>query len=68
VPKLSGARCLVAHDPLDWLARRNVRAVFGELAERGLAWDVVAVTPALGLGGEERVAVLGGTARRWHRC
>jgi len=46
VPKLSGARCLVAHDPLEWLARGDVRAVFGGLAERGLAWDVVAVTPA----------------------
>jgi L-fuconolactonase len=46
LPKLAGVRCLVARDALEWLARGDVRAVFGELAQRGLAWDVVAVTPA----------------------
>jgi L-fucono-1,5-lactonase len=44
MPKLVAVRCLVARDPLDWLARPDVRALFGELAERGLAWDVVPVT------------------------
>jgi L-fucono-1,5-lactonase len=46
LPRLAGVRRLVARDPLDWLARADVRDLFGELAERGLAWDVVAVTPA----------------------
>ena len=45
MPRLSGVRCLVGREPLDWLAGAEVRALFGELAERGLAWDIVAVTP-----------------------
>ena len=45
MPRLSGVRCLVGREPLDWLAGPDVRALFGELADRGLAWDVVAVTP-----------------------
>ena len=44
MPRLSGVRCLVGREPLDWLAGPDVRALFGELADRGLAWDVVAVT------------------------
>jgi L-fuconolactonase len=44
MPRLSGVRCLVGREPLDWLAGADVRALFGELADRGLAWDVVAVT------------------------
>ena len=51
LPRLAGVRCLVGREPPDWLARADVRALFGELAERGLAWDVVAVTP------EQRAAV-----------
>jgi L-fuconolactonase len=41
---LRGVRTLVARDPLDWLTRPGPRALFAELAERGLAWDVVPVT------------------------
>ena len=44
MPRLSGVRCLVGREPLDWLAGADVRALFGELADRGLAWDVVPVT------------------------
>jgi len=44
MPRLSGVRCLIGREPLDWLAGADVRALFGELADRGLAWDVVAVT------------------------
>jgi L-fuconolactonase len=46
LPKLAGVRRLVSRDPLDWLDRADVIDLFGELAERRLAWDVVAVTPA----------------------
>ncbi len=40
LPRLVGVRCLVARDPLEWLAPD----LFAELAERGLAWDIVPVT------------------------
>ena len=40
MPRLVGVRCLVGRDPLEWLAPD----LFAELAERGLAWDVVVVT------------------------
>jgi L-fucono-1,5-lactonase len=46
VPRVVGVRCLVGRDPLDWLAGAESRALFAQLAARGLAWDVVAVTPA----------------------
>jgi L-fuconolactonase len=40
IPRLAGVRCLIGRDPLEWLAP----ALFRELAEHGLVWDVVAVT------------------------
>ncbi|HET6551148.1 MAG TPA: amidohydrolase family protein [Solirubrobacter sp.] len=40
IPRLAGVRRLVGREPLDWLSA----PLFAELAERGLAWDVVAVT------------------------
>ena len=46
VPKHSGVRCLIADDPMDWLADAGVVALFNELAEAGLAWDVVPLRPA----------------------
>ncbi|MGH8868112.1 MAG: amidohydrolase family protein [Actinomycetes bacterium] len=39
-----GVRCLVGHAPIDRLERPDALAVLTELAERGLAWDVVPVT------------------------
>lgn len=45
VDKQCGVRCLIARDPLEWLERKDVIALFHELAARGLAWDVVPVTP-----------------------
>lgn len=42
--KLSGVRCLIGKDPLLWLAEPAVRELMAELAERGLAWDVVPIT------------------------
>jgi L-fuconolactonase len=42
--RLSGVRCLVGRDPLEWLADRDVLALMRELAARGTAWDVVPVT------------------------
>jgi len=45
LPRLAGVRCLVGREPLDWLAEPAVRALLAEVAARGLAWDVVAVTP-----------------------
>lgn len=45
VPRQCGVRCLIARDPLDWLQRSDVLALFRELSTRGLAWDVVPVTP-----------------------
>lgn len=46
IPKHSGVRCLIADDPMDWLADDAVEALFRDLAEAGLAWDVVPVHPA----------------------
>jgi L-fuconolactonase len=34
----------VGREPLPWLAEPDVRALLGELAAEGLAWDVVPVT------------------------
>jgi L-fuconolactonase len=45
IPKLVGVRCLVADDPLEWLADSASVALFTEVARRGLVWDVVPVTP-----------------------
>ena len=50
--RLSGVRCLVGRDPLDWLAEPDVLALMRELADRGVAWDVVPIT------GEQTQAVL----------
>lgn len=44
VPKLAGVRCLVAKDPLAWLSSPESISLFEEVAERGLAWDVVPIT------------------------
>lgn len=44
VDRLCGVRCLVGHDPLEWLTTRATAGTFRTLAERGLCWDVVAVT------------------------
>ncbi|WP_431795841.1 amidohydrolase family protein [Microbacterium enclense] len=46
LPKHVGVRCLVADDPMDWLASRDIRALFADIARRGLAWDVVPITDA----------------------
>lgn len=51
-----GVRCLVARDPLEWLATPTAVALFRDLAARGLAWDVVPITP-------EQVAAVLGLAR-----
>lgn len=51
-PAWRGVRCLVGRNPLDWLAEPNVVGLFRDLADRGLAWDVVPVTP-------EQVAAVG---------
>ncbi|WP_166980650.1 amidohydrolase family protein [Paramicrobacterium fandaimingii] len=45
IPKQRGVRCLIARDPLSWLQNADVIRLFNELASRGLAWDVVPVTP-----------------------
>ncbi|SDT35467.1 L-fuconolactonase [Microlunatus soli] len=44
IPKLVGVRCLIADDPLDWLADPEPLGLFGELADHGLSWDVVPIT------------------------
>jgi len=44
--KLVGVRCLVGTDPLDWLADKASLTLFADIAERGLAWDVVPITKA----------------------
>lgn len=44
LPKHVGVRCLVADDPMDWLGSPDVRALFADVAGRGLAWDVVPIT------------------------
>lgn len=43
--KVCGVRTLIAQDPLEWLANEESVALFREIARRGLAWDVVPVTP-----------------------
>lgn len=43
-PPVVGVRCLIGREPADWLVSTDVLDVFHELATRGLAWDVVAVT------------------------
>ncbi|MDT0446982.1 amidohydrolase family protein [Streptomyces johnsoniae] len=44
-PLLRGVRTLVARDPLDWLTAPGSLALFRDLADRGLTWDVVPLTP-----------------------
>jgi L-fuconolactonase len=39
-----GVRCLVARDPMEWLAAPESLALFREIAARDVAWDVVPVT------------------------
>ena len=56
LPRLHGVRCLVARDPMEWLATPAVLATLGELARRGLVWDVVPVT-------EQQVAAVLDAAR-----
>jgi L-fuconolactonase len=48
-----GVRCLVARDPMEWLAAPESLALFRDLAARGMAWDVVPITA------EQVEAVLG---------
>lgn len=45
IDKLCGVRCLVADDPLEWLTDAPSIDFFRKLALRGLAWDVVPITP-----------------------
>jgi L-fuconolactonase len=52
-----GVRCLVARQPLRWLADPDVVALLGELARENLAWDVVPVT-------DEQVAAVVAAARQ----
>jgi L-fuconolactonase len=51
-----GVRTLVGRDPLEWLGRTDVVALFRDLAAQGLVWDVVPITP-------EQVAAVLGLAR-----
>lgn len=44
LPKLCGVRCSVAGDALEWLDTAASIALFTELAERRLSWDVVPTT------------------------
>jgi L-fuconolactonase len=46
IPKHVGVRCLVADDPMDWLREPAVLDLFRDIADRGLAWDVVPITAA----------------------
>ena len=46
VPKLCGIRALIADDPLEWLTAPDSLAFFRDVADRGLAWDVVPITAA----------------------
>jgi L-fuconolactonase len=46
VPKLRGVRALIADDPLEWLTTPDSLAMFRQLADQGLAWDVVPITTA----------------------
>lgn len=43
-PRWCGVRCLVARDPMAWLSTPESLALFREIAERDVAWDVVPVT------------------------
>jgi L-fuconolactonase len=42
--RVVGVRCLVGRADLDWVTDRVGVALFRELAERGLAWDIVPLT------------------------
>lgn len=44
IPKLVGVRCLIADDPLAWTATPDARAMFRDIADHGLCWDVVPIT------------------------
>jgi L-fuconolactonase len=44
--KLAGVRCLIGRSDADWALSREGVANFQRLAESGLSWDVVPVTPA----------------------
>jgi L-fuconolactonase len=44
IGKLCGVRSLIATDPLEWLTRSESLAFFRDVADRGLAWDVVPIT------------------------
>lgn len=44
-PLWCGVRTLIGRDPLAWLGEPAVVELFLELADRGLVWDVVPVTP-----------------------
>jgi L-fuconolactonase len=46
IAKLCGIRSLIADDPLEWLTAPDSLAFFRDVADRGLAWDVVPITPA----------------------
>lgn len=41
-----GVRCLVGRSDLSWLTRPGTVSLFRELADRGIAWDIVPVTSA----------------------
>lgn len=43
-PGVRGIRCLIDRDDADWLVSDGTLGVLRELANRGLTWDVVAVT------------------------
>lgn len=45
VSKLSGVRCLVGTDPMAWATSDKGIQVFRRLAEAGLTWDTVPITP-----------------------
>jgi L-fuconolactonase len=40
-----GMRTLIGRDPLQWLERPDLVALFRDLAAQGLVWDVVPITP-----------------------
>jgi L-fuconolactonase len=46
IPKLCGVRSLISTDPLEWLNEPDSLAFFRDVADRGLAWDVVPITEA----------------------
>lgn len=43
-PSVRGVRCLIDRDDADWLVSAGTLGVLAELADRGLTWDIVAVT------------------------